>query len=347
MHEKIKPNSVVVVTGASAGVGRAVAEAFAGCGARVALLAREPQRLEAARQAIEAMGTRALAIPVDVADEQQVEAAAERVERELGPIDIWVNNAMVTVVGPAQEITPEELRRVTDVTYHGTVWGTLAALRRMGGRGRGSIVQIGSALAYRSIPLQAPYCAAKHAVMGFTESLRSELIHAGSEIHVGMVQLPAVNTPQFEWCRTKMPNHPQPVGRIYQPEVIAEAVLHLVETRRRELYVTFSAAQAIWGDKVAPGLLDHYLAQAAWEGQALQEPVSPGRQDNLFEPVPGPYGAHGRFDERAVPFSKSLWANMHRGWLLAGAALAVGLLATGRGRGSLLQGGRTRPHLRG
>lgn len=329
---KIQPGMVVAVTGASAGVGRAIAEAFAEKGARIALLAREPQRLAKARREIEASGVQAIDIPTDVADEAQVEAAVDRIERELGPIDVWVNNAMVTVVGMARDITPEEFRRVTEVTYHGTVWGTMAALRRMRARNRGSIVQVGSALAYRSIPLQAPYCGAKHAAMGFTESLRTELIREGSGIRLSMVQLPAVNTPQFEWCLSKMPRHPQPVGTIYQPEVPAQAVLHAVESGEREVYVALSSAMAIWGDKVAPGLLDHYLADKAFDGQMMDEPVAPDRPSNLFDPVPGEWGAHGRFDARAKGASRSLQLTQQRQWLLPLAAglLAAGLVAAGR-----------------
>ncbi|MEJ7931102.1 SDR family oxidoreductase [Ramlibacter sp. AN1015] len=335
---KIGPGTVVVVTGGSAGVGRAIADACARRGAKVAVLAREPQRLEQTRSALLALGAeQVLAIPTDVADEAQVEAACDRIERELGPIDVWVNNAMVTLVAPVSETTPEELRRVTEVTYHGAVWGTMAALRRMRGRNRGSIVQVGSALSYRPIPLQAAYCGAKHAMLGFTDALRSELIQEGSAIHLAMVQLPAVNTPQFEWCRTRMAGHPRPMGTIYQPELIADAVLYAAEGHRRELFVTISSANAIWGDKLIPRLLDRFLARTAYPGQQMRERVAPDRKDNLFEPVPGPWGAHGRFDEQAKPASATLWLNLHRNWLLASTAalLAVGAVAAGAGRKGL------------
>ncbi|MBL0422185.1 SDR family oxidoreductase [Ramlibacter sp. AW1] len=329
---KIQPGMVVVVTGASAGVGRAIATAFGRKGARVALLARDTDRLEEARREIEGLGGQALPIPLDMADPEQVEAAAERVEQELGPIDVWINNAMVTVVAPMVEITPQEFRRATDVTYHGVVWGTMAALRRMRARDRGSIVQIGSALAYRAIPLQAPYCGAKHAVNGFTEALRCELLHDKSRIHLGMVELPAVNTPQFDWCRTRMPRHPRPMGTVYQPEVIAKAVLATVERRRREVFVAFSSTKAIWADKLFPGLLDRYLARTAYEGQQMDEPISPDRPDNLFQPVPGAWGAHGRFDGEARSSSASLWLSLNKGWLLGAAgALALGWIAAQRG----------------
>ncbi|TFZ01049.1 SDR family oxidoreductase [Ramlibacter rhizophilus] len=333
---KIGPDTVAVVTGASAGVGRAIAQEFARRGASVALLAREPQRLEQARAEMLRLGARqAIAIACDVAHEDQVEAAADRAERELGPIDVWINNAMVTIVAPVKQIEPEEFRRVTEVSYHGTVWGSLAALKRMRPRNRGSIVQVGSALAYRSIPLQAPYCGAKHAVRGFTESLRTELIYENSAIHLGMVELPAVNTPQFEWCRTRMSGHPKPLGTIYQPEVPARAVLQTVETGRRETYVAFSSAMAIWGDKLAPGLMDHYLAHKAYDGQQMDEPLAADRKDNLFDPVPGDFSAHGRFDAEASPHSTSQRMNLHLPWLLPCAAglLALTLVAAGTAAG--------------
>lgn len=316
---RIGPGTVVVVTGASAGVGRAVALEFGRQGARLALLARDETRLAAVRREIEQLGTRAIAIPTDVADPAQVEAAADRVERELGPIGVWVNNAMVTIVAPVEEIAPEDFRRVSDVTYHGTVWGTMAAVKRMRPRGRGSIVQVGSALAYRSIPLQAPYCGAKHAVRGFTESVRTELIREKSGIRICMVELPGVNTPQFEWCKTTLPQQPQPLGAVYQPEVIARAIVWAASGRRREIFPTLSAALAVWADKVAPGLLDHFLADRAWEGQQSPEPVAADRPFNLWHTVSGDYGAHGRFDHRAKATSASLWVNQNRTWLAASA----------------------------
>lgn len=320
MH--IGPGTVVVITGASAGVGRAVALEFGRQGARLALLARDETRLAAVRRELEQLGTEAIAIPTDMADPAQVEAAADRVERELGPIEVWLNNAMVTIVAPVQEIAPEDFRRVTDVTYHGTVWGTMAAVKRMRTRGRGSIVQVGSALAYRSIPLQAPYCGAKHAVRGFTESMRTELIREKSGISICMVELPGVNTPQFEWCKTTLPQQPQPLGTVYQPEVIARSIVWAASGRRREIFPMFSAALAIWADKVVPGLLDHYLANRAWDGQQSPEPVAADRPSNLWQTVSGDYGAHGRFDDRAKATSASLWVNQNRSWL---AASALGL----------------------
>lgn len=307
---------VVVVTGGTAGVGRATAVAFASRGASVAILARDPGRLQETRADLERRGARALAIPVDVADATQVEAAADRIERELGPIDVWVNNAMATVFSPALDITPEEFERAVRVTFMGTVHGTLAALRRMRERNRGTIVQVGSALSYRSIPLQAPYCAAKHAVRGFTDSLRSELIHDGLRVRLTMVQLPALNTPQFGWCRTRMDRHPRPVGRIFQPEVAAEAIVWAAAHPRRELFVGGPTVQAILGQKVIPKILDRYLARKAYEGQFMDEPLPGGREGNLFAPVAGSIGAHGRFDRQARPRSWQLWLDLHRRWLL-------------------------------
>ena len=309
---------VVVVTGASAGVGRAIAREFARHGAGVALLARSHDGLAGAAEDVKRLGGRPLAIPTDVSDDRQVEEAAERIERELGPIDIWVNNAMVSVLSPALQMTPAEYRRVTEVTYLGYVYGTLSALRRMVPRDRGVVVQIGSALAYRSIPLQSAYCAAKHAVQGFTESLRSELIHDGSRVHLTSVQLPAVNTPQFSWIKTRMPRHPQPVPPIYQPEVIAKAVYWVAHHRRRDFSVGLPTVKAIIGDKFIPGWLDHYLAEIGYEAQQTHEPVPRGRPNNLYTPLPGDYGARGTFSHRALNFSLQAWLNRYRGWLAVG-----------------------------
>src|SRR5256884_1454009 len=250
---------VIVITGASAGVGRATVRAFARQRADVGLLARGVDGLEGARREVEAAGGRALAIPTDVADADQVEAAAERVERELGPIDVWVNNAMVSVFSPVKELPADEVKRVTEVTCLGVVYGALAALRRMLPRDRGTIVQVGSALAYRGIPLQAAYCGAKHAIQGFTESLRCELLHDDSHVHVTMVQLPAMNTPQFDWVKNRLPHEPQPVPPIYAPEIAADAIVWAAHHRRRELSVGGPTAAAIWGNKIASGLLDRYL----------------------------------------------------------------------------------------
>ncbi|HLW81958.1 MAG TPA: SDR family oxidoreductase [Candidatus Acidoferrales bacterium] len=321
---------VVVITGASAGVGRAVAHEFAKGGAHIGLLARRTEALETARKEVEALGGRAIAIPTDVADSEQVERAASEVESSFGPIDIWVNNAMTTVFAPLREITPEEFKRATEVTYLGTVYGTMAALGRMAPRDQGVIVQVGSALAYRSIPLQAPYCGAKHAIRGFTDSLRSELIHDGSNVHVTMVQLPAMNTPQFSWCRTRLPRHPQPVPPIYQPEVAAEAIVWAAHHRRREVNVGASTDKAIWANKVAPGALDWYLGRTGYDAQQTDEKISGSRPDNLFEPVPGDFGTHGIFDREASDHSLQVWGTTHRAWIRAAASLltsaVIGLL---------------------
>jgi NAD(P)-dependent dehydrogenase (short-subunit alcohol dehydrogenase family) len=326
MTSKKGNHRIVVVTGASAGVGRATAKAFGARGDRVALLARGEDGLAAAAAEVREAGGEALAIATDVADAEAVEAAAERVERELGEIDVWVNDAMATVFAPFSEIEPDEYRRSTEVTYLGCVWGTRAALRRMTPRDRGVIVQVGSALAFRGIPLQAPYCAAKHAIEGFSESLRTELLHDGSKVRVSMVHLPALNTPQFEIGRTKLPRHPQPVPPIYQPEVAAEAILWISEHRRRQLYVGGPTLKTVLGNRIAPGLVDRYLARTGYEGQQTDEPVDPGRPDNLFTPVPGDHGTHGRFDEGARTSSAVTWLSRHRG-LLAGLATAGGGMA--------------------
>ena len=318
---------VVVVTGASAGVGRAVARRFAQEGACVGLIARGEDGLDGARQDVEALGGRALVLPADVADAPAMELAAARVEEEFGPIDIWVNNATTTVFSRIVDMTSEEFRRVTEVTYLGYVYGTLAALRRMSERDRGTIVQVGSALSYRAIPLQSAYCAAKHAIEGFTESLRVELMHDKSNVHVTIVQMPALNTPQFGWNKTRMPGHPQPVPPIFQPEVAAEAVYFAAHSRRREINVGFPTLKAVYGNRIAPALGDYYLARNGFESQQLSEPVSPMRPHNLWEPLPGDHGAHGRFDNRASSWNPQLWANMNRGWLAIGGALLAGAAA--------------------
>jgi NAD(P)-dependent dehydrogenase (short-subunit alcohol dehydrogenase family) len=311
---------VVVVTGASAGVGRATAERFAEEGATVALVARERERLEAAARDVERRGGRALVLPADVADPAALEAAAEQAESKLGRIDVWVNNAMATLYAPVWETAPAEFRRVTEVTYLGSVWGTMAALRRMRPRDHGTIVQVGSALAHRGIPLQAAYCGAKHALRGFLDSVRAELLHEGSNVRVTMVQLPALNTPQFSWARTKMERTPQPVPPIFQPEVAARAVVWAAHNPRRELYVGWPTVKTILGSRVLAGAADEYLARTGFESQQTAEPVEPDREDNLFEPVSGDYAAHGEFDGGAKPASLQLWATRHRDWL----ALAVG-----------------------
>jgi NAD(P)-dependent dehydrogenase (short-subunit alcohol dehydrogenase family) len=317
---------VVVVTGASAGIGRATAVEFARHGWSVAALARGEDGLAGAVREIERAGGRALALSVDVADHAAVEAAAECVEATLGPIDVWVNNAMATIFCDFMKIDPEDFRRATDVTYLGAVWGTRAALKRMKLRNRGTIVQVGSALAYRSIPLQAPYCAAKAALRGFTDSLRSELIHDGSRVHITMVHLAAFNTPQFDWGKTCMPGKPRPMGRIFQPEIAARAIYWSAHHRRRELTVGFPAVQAIIGTRVIPGFLDRKLAQEAVEGQQTETPVEHGRQDNLHRPVPGDRGSHGRFDAQAVDHSLQFWASTHRNALALAAVPLIALI---------------------
>jgi NAD(P)-dependent dehydrogenase (short-subunit alcohol dehydrogenase family) len=323
MADSKKPE-VVVITGASAGLGRATVQAFARQGARIGLLARNRERLEQAKAEVESLGGEALVLPTDVSDPDRVEAAAAAVEERFGPLDVWVNNAMVSVFSPVMEMKPEEYRRVTEVTYLGTVYGTLAALRRMVPRNHGAIVQVGSALAYRAIPLQSAYCGAKHAIQGFTESLRSELYHSGSKVHLSMVQMPALNTPQFEWVKSRLAGRPKPVGRIYQPEVGADAIVYAAHHRRPEIYVGYPAAEAIMANRIAPRLLDHYLGRTGFKSQQDKEPDDPNRPDNLWETVPGPYGAHGRFDRDAYDRSLQLAAAEHR----RGLALA-GLVAAG------------------
>jgi NAD(P)-dependent dehydrogenase (short-subunit alcohol dehydrogenase family) len=319
---------IVVITGASAGVGRATVRAFARRGAHLGLMARGRDGLEGARRDVEALGGKALVLPTDVADADQVEAAAAAVEAQLGPIDIWINNAMVSVFSPVKEMTPEEFRRVTEVTYLGYVYGTLAALKRMLPRDRGVIVQVGSALAYRGIPLQAAYCGAKHAIQGFIDALRCELLHDGSQVQVTMVQMPALNTPQFGWVKSRLPHKAQPVPPIYQPEVAAEAIVWAAHHPRRELFVGFSTVKAIIGNKLAPWLGDWYLSREGYAAQQTDEPADPHRPHNLWQPVPGDHGAHGTFDARAQDTSLQLWADTHRGWLaLAGLGIAGVLYA--------------------
>ena len=317
-------SKVVVVTGASAGVGRAAAKAFAGRGDRVALIARGSDSLEGASRDVERAGGEVLVVPADVADHEQVEAAAGAVQSELGPIDVWVNNAMTTVFAPFAEVEPEEFARATAVTYLGVVWGTMAALRRMKPQGRGVVVQVGSALAYRGIPLQAPYCGAKHAIKGFTESVRSELLHEGSDVRLTMVQLPALNTPQFDIGRTKMDRKPQPVPPIYQPEIAASAIVWASEHRRREIQVGGPTVKTILGNKLFPAAADRYLARTGVSAQLTDERLDGGRDGNLFAPVPGDHGTRGRFDG-AWERSLQLVLAKHRG-AVAG---AMGVAAMG------------------
>lgn len=310
------------MTGSSGGIGRAIAIAFGKRGWRVALLARGKAGLEGARRDVERVGGKAMVIPTDVADEGAVEAAAARVEREWGPIHVWVNNAMATIFCDLLHTDPTDFRRATEVTYLGAVWGVMAALRRMQPRNQGTIVQVGSALCYRSIPLQAAYCGAKSGVRGFIDAVRCELIHDRSRVHLTMVHLSAFNTPQFDWGRTCMPRKPKPLGKIFQPEVAAEAVYWAATHKRRELWVGWPAAQAILGTRVLPGLLDRILAFKAYEGQQAPEPIEAGRQDNLWQPVAEDRGAHGRFDGQALESSAQLWLVTHR-WVGVLAAIVL------------------------
>lgn len=311
---------VVVITGASAGVGRAAAREFARHGARIALLARGQEGLEAARSEVESLGGEAMVIPTDVADPEQVEHAAAQVEERLGPIDIWINNAMATVFAPVWEVRPEEYKRATEVTYLGTVWGTQAALKRMRSRNRGVIVQVSSALSFRGIPLQAAYCGAKHALRAFTTSLRAELLHEKSDIHLTTVHMPALNTPQFDWGKTHLEHHPQPVPPIFQPEVAAQAIYWAAHHRRRDLFVGGSSLKAVWANRLFPGLVDRYLARTGFKSQQTSEEIASNRPDNLWTPVGGDHGAHGSFDGQARSYSAQLWLTENRRWVaLAGA----------------------------
>jgi NAD(P)-dependent dehydrogenase (short-subunit alcohol dehydrogenase family) len=325
MRNRKLANHIVVITGANAGVGRATALEFAREGADVALLARDSVALDATAREVRTLGVRALPIPVDVSNAKAVDRAAKQVEDELGPIEVWVNNAMVTVFSPLAKLTAEEYARVTEVTYLGQVYGTMAALRHMRPRDRGTIVQVGSALAYRAIPLQSAYCGAKHGVRGFTDSLRSELMHDRSRIHVTMVQMPALNTPQFDWAECRMPFAPQPVPPIFQPEVAARAIVWAARHRRRELYVGMPAIKAILANKFFPGLLDRYLARTNYAAQRRKPLAPPTETGNLWRPVRRLHSTHGSFDQRARTSSPALWASTHRP-VLIGAGLALGAL---------------------
>ncbi|MEJ8800518.1 SDR family oxidoreductase [Pontibacter sp. H249] len=319
---------VVVITGASAGLGRSCARKFAEAGYDVGLLARGIDGLEGAKKEVLQLGRKAVYVQVDVADAQAVEDAATKIENELGEIDVWVNNAMNSVFSPIKEMQPEEYKRVTEVTYLGQVYGTLSALKRMLPRNKGAIILVGSALAYRGIPLQSAYCGAKHAIQGFFDSLRSELMHDNSKVRTCMVQLPAMNTTQFGFVKTRLPNKPKPMGKIYQPEVAADAILFAAEHDRREIYVGYPTVQAIVGDKIAPELGDYVLAKTAFEGQQTNVPEDLNRKHNLWEPVPGDHGAHGGFDAEATYSSPQLWASKNKFKILTG-ALSLGGVVLG------------------
>ncbi|MEX3916523.1 MULTISPECIES: SDR family oxidoreductase [Paraburkholderia] len=315
---------IALITGAGAGVGRAAAQAFARAGYDVALLSREPERLaRAAAQLQAAYSVRALAVPTDVADAQAVEAAAARVERELGDIDVWVNVAMATIFAPLSSISPHDFERATQVTYLGQVYGTMAALARMRTRNRGAIVNVGSALASRAIPLQSAYCGAKFAVRGFTDAVRSELIHDGLDVHISLVDLPAINTPQFDWAANRTGQEARPVAPVYEPEVAARAILFAAQHRRRTLWLGWSTVRAIIADLIAPGLLDRYLAHAGYRGQLTGHPRAPDVPDNLHAPVPGEIGAHGRFDREARNGGAPLFTERHVHALMGGVAMGV------------------------
>lgn len=323
----MEKRQVVVITGASAGVGRATVREFAKHKAWIGLVARGKDGLEAAKKEVEHAGGRALVLQADVAEANQVEAAAERVQAELGPIDIWINNAMCSVFSPIKDMTAEEFKRVTEVTYLGFVYGTLSALKRMLARDRGVIVQVGSALAYRSIPLQSAYCGSKHAIAGFTDSLRCELYHDRSNVKVTMVDMPALNTPQFGWVKSRLKHKAQPVPPIFQPEVAAQAIYYAAQHPRRQFFVGSPTVAAIIGQKIVPGLLDKYLGRTGYKSQQTEQPEDPSRPNNLWEPVPGDHGAHGTFDTRAHSFSFQLWVDLNRRWLaLTGAGLAAAIL---------------------
>jgi len=320
---------VIVITGAAAGVGRATARMFAETeGAHIGLIARGLEALEGAKRDVEARGGKAIIIQCDVADAEGIEAAAERVEQELGPIDVWVNDAMTSVFSFIKDMTAAEFKRVTEVCYLGYVHGTLAALKRMRPRNRGHIIQVGSALAYRGIPLQAAYCASKHAIQGFMDSLRAELIHDNSNIIATMVQMPALNTPQFDWCKSKLPHKAQPVPPIYQPEVAARAIVFASKNTRREIYVGLPTVIAIIGNKLFPRMGDLYLGKTGVKGQETKEKADHNAPNNLYEPVGGDPGAHGRFDDRAYEHSIQLFTDLHRDWIIGG-LLATLVIAAG------------------
>jgi len=319
---------VVVITGASAGLGRAMAREFAKHGANIGLIARGIDGLEAAKKEVEEYGGEALVLQTDVANAAAVEEAAQKAEEHFGKIDVWINNAMVSVFGPVTKLQPKDFRRVTDVTYHGQVYGTMAALKRMMARNEGSIILIGSALAYRGIPLQSAYCGAKHAIHGFFESLRSELIKEKSNVHLSMIQLPAMNTTQFGFVKSYLENEPKPMGKIYEPELVAKAVVEVAKKNQREVYVGYSTIQTIVGNKMVPVYLDYYLAKTGYDGQQTDQPVSANRKNNLYKPLPGDHGARGTFDNTATNASIETWIATHRKATLgAVAVMAAGIFA--------------------
>jgi short-subunit dehydrogenase len=326
---KVGPDTVAVVTGASGGIGRATVRLLAQRGAKIGLLARGRDGLEGAKRDVESLGGKALVIPTDVSQYEQVNVAADTVEKEFGPIDLWINNAMVSMYSPFIEMTPDEFRHVVEVTFLGVAYGTHCALHRMMPRDRGTIIQTGSALAFRSIPLQSAYCASKHAIQGLFESVRSELIHQKSKVKMSVVNMPAVNTTQFSWTKNKMPHKARPTGTIFQPEVSADAILFAAEHNRREVMVGYTTVEATLGEKIFPGLLDRYLSKAAWEGSMLPEPSDPAKPNNFWEPLAGDHGSHGPFDNKAQDFSIQLWATKNR------VALAGGLLMAGLGLAGL------------
>jgi short-subunit dehydrogenase len=317
---------VVVVTGAGAGLGRAIVQSFARRGAHLCLVSRGRERLEDAKREVESFGGKAVIVAGDVADPATTEEAAQQAESSFGPIDVWVNDAMTTVFSPFHEMTAQDFHRVTEVTYLGFVYGTMAALKRMRQRDYGTIVQIGSALAYRSIPLQSAYCGAKHAIVGFTDSIRSELIHDHSNVRITVVHMPALNTPQFSWCKSNMRRKAQPVPPIFQPEVGAEAVYWAAHQRHREVFVGMPTARAIWGQRFLPGLLDHLAAKMAWDGQMYDGSVDRNRPVDLYEPVPGHQSAHGDFDGRAMPSSWETQLTMQMSHVATLASDAAGLV---------------------
>lgn len=325
-------NLTVVITGASAGLGRAVTHEFGKIGARIGLISRDHAALEATAAEVERFGGTAATYAADVSDDGAVEMAAAYFEERLRPIDIWVNNAMVSVFSPIKEMEAAEFRRVTEVNYLGYVHGTLAALRRMLPRNRGRIIQVGSALAVRSIPLQSAYCATKHAIVGFTDSLRCELYHDKSDVKAIVVHMPAMNTPQFTWVKSRLPNLPQPVPPIYEPEVGAKVIVHAACTSspRREYWVGGSTVKAIVGQKLFPGLLDYYLGKTGYKAQQREDPDSPDRQDNVWHPVSTTLGAHGPFDRKSRSFSLEAEVSKHRGWFVLGCGLLGAALCAKR-----------------